>query len=147
MTSDAKLYDFFVIRLSNLLNNSCRWSAPPWHGCDVTVKLKHTVWKWQIFALSGYRLLLGQLSMHSAVMRQSTWRTSLITRFMEPTWGPSGADRTQVGPMLAPCTLISGLRCPFNYPFHYLSANLFLSMSIPKHTKESLLSSWPLIPA
>ena len=21
---------------------------------------------------------------------------------MEPTWGPSGADRTQVGPMLAP---------------------------------------------
>ena len=32
------------------------------------------------------------------------WGTiaSQITRFMEPTWGPSGADRTQVGPMLAP---------------------------------------------
>ena len=27
---------------------------------------------------------------------------------MEPTWGPSGADRTQVGPMLAPWTLLSG---------------------------------------
>ena len=26
---------------------------------------------------------------------------------MEPTWGPSGADRTQVGPMLAPWTLLS----------------------------------------
>ena len=26
-----------------------------------------------------------------------------------PTWGPSGADRTQVGPMLAPWTLLSGL--------------------------------------
>ena len=25
----------------------------------------------------------------------------LIARFMGPTWGPSGADRTQVGPMLA----------------------------------------------
>ena len=25
-----------------------------------------------------------------------------IARFMRPTWGPSGADRTQVGPMLAP---------------------------------------------
>ena len=27
---------------------------------------------------------------------------SLIARFMGPTWGPSGADRTQEGPMLAP---------------------------------------------
>ena len=32
------------------------------------------------------------------------WRAlcPLITRFMGPTWGSSGADRTQVGPMLAP---------------------------------------------
>ena len=29
---------------------------------------------------------------------------SLIARFMGPTWGPSGADRTQVGPMLAAWT-------------------------------------------
>ena len=35
-------------------------------------------------------------------------RTILIARFMRPTWGPSGADRTQVGPMLAPWTLQSG---------------------------------------
>ena len=34
---------------------------------------------------------------------------SLIARLMGPTWGPSGADRTQVGPMLAPWTLLSGL--------------------------------------
>ena len=27
---------------------------------------------------------------------------------MGPIWGPSGADRTQVGPMLAPWTLLSG---------------------------------------
>ena len=33
---------------------------------------------------------------------------TLIARFMEPTWGPSGADRTQVGFMLAVWTLISG---------------------------------------
>ena len=32
----------------------------------------------------------------------------LIKRFMGPTWGSSGADRTQVGPMLAPWTLLSG---------------------------------------
>ena len=33
---------------------------------------------------------------------------ALIARFMGPTWGPSGADRTQVVPMLAPWTLRSG---------------------------------------
>ena len=35
-------------------------------------------------------------------------KNSLIARFMGPIWGPSGADRTQVGPMLAPWTLLSG---------------------------------------
>ena len=33
----------------------------------------------------------------------------LIAKLMGPTWGPSGADRTQVGPMLAPWTLLSGV--------------------------------------
>ena len=42
-----------------------------------------------------------------AIVTQSNI-TSLMTRFLEPTWGPSGADRTQVGPMLAPSTLLSG---------------------------------------
>ena len=32
---------------------------------------------------------------------------TLIARFMEPSWGPLGAGRTQVGPMLAPWTLLS----------------------------------------
>ena len=31
---------------------------------------------------------------------------TLIAKFMGPTWGPSGADRTQVGPMSAPWTLL-----------------------------------------
>ena len=33
------------------------------------------------------------------------WTSCLRARFMGPTWGPSGADRTQVGPMLAPWNL------------------------------------------
>ena len=33
----------------------------------------------------------------------------LIARFTGPTWGPSGADRTQTGPKLAPWTLLCGL--------------------------------------
>ena len=37
-------------------------------------------------------------------------QATLIARFMGPTWGPPGAGRTQVGPMLAPWTLLSGHR-------------------------------------
>ena len=43
--------------------------------------------------------------------------TSLIARSMRPTWDPPGADRTQVGPMLAQWTLLywfkstTGLDC------------------------------------
>ena len=41
---------------------------------------------------------------------KSTYHAHLIARLMGPTWGPSGADRTQVGPMLAPRTLLSGFQ-------------------------------------
>ena len=40
--------------------------------------------------------------------RPSDAKSALIARFMGPPWGTSGADRTQVGPMLAPWTLLSG---------------------------------------
>ena len=36
-------------------------------------------------------------------------KVSLIARFMRPTWGPTGSDRTQVGAMLAPWSLLSGM--------------------------------------
>ena len=35
--------------------------------------------------------------------------TYLIARFMGPTWGQHGVDRTQMGPMLAPWTLLYAL--------------------------------------
>ena len=31
-----------------------------------------------------------------------------ITKFMGPTWSPPGSCQPQMGPMLAPCTLLSG---------------------------------------
>ena len=42
------------------------------------------------------------------VPRGSSYVNTLISRFMGQTRGPTGADRTQVGPMLAPWTLLSG---------------------------------------
>ena len=44
----------------------------------------------------------------SALVRGSDLDLPLIARFMGPSWGPSGADRTQVGSMLAPWTLLPG---------------------------------------
>ena len=44
-------------------------------------------------------------------IRLCTSLITLIARFMGPSWGPSGADRTQVGPMLAPRTLLYGYSC------------------------------------
>ena len=35
--------------------------------------------------------------------------SSQIAEFMRPTWGPPGSCRPQMGPMLAPWTLLSGL--------------------------------------
>ena len=48
---------------------------------------------------------------HWIVSKEPNMCTSLIARFMGPAWGPSGADRIQVGPMLAPWTLLSGVFC------------------------------------
>ena len=49
---------------------------------------------------------------------------SLIARFMGPTWGPFGADRTQLGPMLAPRTLLSGVPCKWQNLWSFI--NTFL---------------------
>ena len=38
----------------------------------------------------------------------SNYNAPLIAEFMEPRWSPSWVDRTHVGPMLAPWTLLSG---------------------------------------
>ena len=69
---------------------------------------------------------------------------TLIARLMGPTWGPSGADRTQVGPMLAPWTLLSG------YPCDYLSMRglnfIHVCKMSPGHdSKDVLVGVWHAI--
>ena len=41
-------------------------------------------------------------------------RPSQIAKFMRPSWGPPGSCRPQMGPMLAPWTLLSGMMRPMN---------------------------------
>ena len=80
------------------MNNSCfvgltqlQISVCTWHGAT-RKNLKYQPW------------------VHSHMMTSCdiSFLDALIARFMRPTWGPSGADRTQVGPMLVPWTLLSG---------------------------------------
>ena len=42
-----------------------------------------------------------------------------IAKFMGPTWGPPGSCRPQMGPMLAPWTLLSGTAYIRQYSTHY----------------------------
>ena len=63
--------------------------------------------------------------------------STLIARFIGPTCGPSGADRSQVGPMLAPWTLLSGYG-QISDIRHTKSQNLnvshlVLQFSLPNH--------------
>ena len=95
-------------------------SGPCMHVCNV---------------LSLWALLLGE--------------PTLIARFMGPTWGPSGADRTHVGPIWAPWTLLSGLLLGEQY--QWISARKTLAMELclffctnPSILYHKLLTHWLL---
>ena len=62
-----------------------------------------TTCSWWRHQMETFSVLLTLWAANSPVTS-----TPLISWFMGPTWGPSGADRTQVGPMLAPWALLSG---------------------------------------
>ena len=59
---------------------------------------------------TGYCVVRGLYTLLATVWVWIHRVGPLIARFMGQTWGPSGTDRTQVGPMLAPWTLLSRLR-------------------------------------
>ena len=52
---------------------------------------------------------LAMPNIPSSVTENLIINHSQMARFMGPTWGPPGSCRPQVGPMLAPRTLLSGL--------------------------------------
>ena len=67
-----------------------------WHDYTATICGRQN---WQVSIATNLDFDLG-----------NRWiMSSLIAKFMGPTWGPPGADRTQMGPMLATWTLLSEL--------------------------------------
>ena len=83
------------------------------------------------------------------------WISALIARFMGPTWGPSGANRTHVGPMLAPWTLLSGSTRYIEALLHSASGHQWSLKLVASHTKcqyfgkcfHVMTSSWMYFPA
>ena len=71
-----------------------------------------STWELTIF-WCNMRLTLENRSVFSNIFQHHQNRISLIATFMGPTWGLPGADRTHVGPMLAPWILLSGI-CHLN---------------------------------
>ena len=67
------------------------------------------VMAWRHFPYHGYFFLTKREYGSIATLSIAVF---LIARFMGPTWGPSGTDRAQMGPMLAPWTLLSGMFSP-----------------------------------
>ena len=88
-----------TLNLPNLLNNYSKNIA----------NLPQSIYLVYIYAIISYHLVIMNIHVLPFVtlQRYGGWYhgkgcLSLIARFMGQTWGPSGADRTQVGPMLAP---------------------------------------------
>ena len=95
---------------------------PLW--CILHLSVEHAIWQIAItykhntthsaHQTGAYRQLMQQ---HADIMmtKLTYWGECNhhhcyhpTARSMGPTWGPSGVDRTQVGPMLAPWILLSG---------------------------------------
>ena len=76
----------------------CKLFTSCYAECDVGHFLSKLIW---LFMISN---MLSLTRRHDGKWLLRT----LITRSTGPTRGPSGADRTQVGPMLAQWTLLSG---------------------------------------
>ena len=84
-----------------------------WYICQHSCMFKSFSWLNIIFIILDVLMFTKHVpgpwvSIEGVGGRQKDQSHFLIARFMGPTWGPSGTDRTQVGPMLAPWTLLSG---------------------------------------
>ena len=73
-------------------------------------------------------------------------KTSRIARVMGPTWGPSGTEMTQVGPMVAQWTLLSGNK--WNDILSFVLPRGFVASKLGKKLRISVIKkiklSWNL---
>ena len=73
------------------------------------------------------------------------YKLSHITKFMGPTWGPPGSCRPQLGPVLAPWILLSGL-CGLTLSLHFLMGNNVICLGFTSEIPPSGLASGMALP-
>ena len=89
-------------------NTFLNWfSTTRFEVCTVYGMANVAMWIWYMTAIVAVR---SYGCSPEGLLYKMTMMATLIARFMGPTWGPSGADRTQMGPMLAPWTKYKGLQ-------------------------------------
>ena len=84
-----------------------------WHLCSLKyiITTRSLCWGWwpgSCLNIKTVWMVIGPSYLYSGNPYTGKTASSLIARLMGPTWGPPGATRTQVGPMLATWTLLSG---------------------------------------
>ena len=104
---------------SDMCGYSLHMSRPSYWALPIVFTQTH--WWYSDFdsALCHHWSILGRLYCYIvhkfSVLQQSICKNlvtiSQITKFMGPTWGPPGSCRPQMGPMLDPWTLLSGICC------------------------------------
>ena len=76
---------------------------------------------WQICEIPDMNILISIRAFQLRILAVETYCVfaigTQIARFMGPTWGPPGSCRPQMGPMLAPWTLLSGKYCSYLHCF------------------------------
>ena len=81
-----------------------------WHKCSLSILVSaYVVWFWSTIHANLIEPCPPRAPFWRGILQVPSYDLPpLIARFMGPICGPSGTDRTQVGPMLAPWTLLSG---------------------------------------
>ena len=87
----------------------------------------------------GYSGNESKNSINCKLRTKSFVKGPLIARFIGPTWGPSGTDRTQMGPMLAPWTLLSGTMKDLDIWVTWIHIGLWYHHNRQKHNKTGCL--------
>ena len=102
---------------------------------------KNWVFKIMVVWRTSWSFAISTEQCHSRICIKSVevlWYLPPIARFMGPTWGPSGADRSQVGPILAPWTMLSGYYHIWLLTFVKSIRPIRTILYIPSHCTTSL---------
>ena len=105
----AYIWHLFFSIVCGIWDNSlhkCGHVVASWQCADFVFSGLFTYWMTICLLLSPMHAITPDTE--GPVLLGTTFKHTQIARFMGPTWDPPGADRTQVGPMLATLTLLYG---------------------------------------